>query len=119
MAIRDRILAAVAQLAALAVIVWSPACAHAKPPVATGTPTAEELAQLWVDPGPEPRNLVDGVGADMPKPEIGGRYEVKQVDASGYSITYRLKDAAGLEWAVKVGPEAQPEVVSSRIVWAL
>jgi hypothetical protein len=30
-----------------------------------------------------------------------------------------VKDERGDEWSVKIGPEAQPEVVASRIVWAL
>ena len=40
-------------------------------------------------------------------------------DPSGFSITYRVRDAQGREWNVKIGPEAQTEVVSSRIVWAV
>ena len=40
-------------------------------------------------------------------------------DQSGYSAGYDVRDANGLEWSVKLGPEAQPEVAVSRILWAL
>jgi hypothetical protein len=59
------------------------------------------------------------VGGRRRKPQAERRYEVLDRDTRGYSITYRVKDDRGEEWSVKIGPEAQPEVVASRIVWAL
>jgi len=85
----------------------------------SGAPTASELAQLWVDPRGAERNLFDGVGGQRRKPQPERRYEVLDRDTRGYSITYRVKDERGDEWNVKIGPEAQSEVVASRIVWAL
>jgi len=82
-------------------------------------PTPSELAQLWVDPQGSERNLFDGVGGRRRKPQPERRYEVLDRDTRGYSITYHVKDERGDEWNVKIGPEAQPEVVASRIVWAL
>jgi hypothetical protein len=35
------------------------------------------------------------------------------------SYPYDVKDAAGLEWSVKLGPEAQSDVTVSRILWAI
>jgi hypothetical protein len=108
--------------AVLASATLTAACAHAKVPVATGdgAPTAEELSEFWVDPtGQPPRSLKDGVGANLAKPVENARYDVKEVDPTGFSITYKLKDSDGMEWNVKIGPEARPEVVASRIVWAL
>ncbi len=81
-------------------------------------PSPATLAQLWVEPDAE-RSLVRGAGGDDPVPAPGGRYDVLHRDTSGFSITYRVRDAKGRKWAVKIGPEAQTEVVSSRIVWAL
>ena len=40
-------------------------------------------------------------------------------DTSGWSPGFDVKDAAGVEWSVKLGPEAQSEVVSSRLLWAI
>jgi hypothetical protein len=95
------------------------ACAPAVKPTGTGAPAREELAQLWTDPGPQPRSLVDGVADGISKPVVDGRYEVLKRDTTGFSITYRVRDDQAREWSVKIGPEAQTEVVSSRIVWAV
>jgi hypothetical protein len=106
-------------LVAVAVVMLCDGCI--KPTVRrTGSaPTPSELAQLWVDPQGIERNLFDGVGGRRRKPQQERRYEVLDRDTRGYSITYRVKDERGDEWNVKIGPEAQPEVVASRIVWAL
>jgi hypothetical protein len=84
-------------------------------------PSAAQIAELWVDPGPTPRNLLDGP-LPIPakeRPVVDGRYIVKSRDTAGFSTTYKVLDAAGREWNVKIGPEAQTEVVTSRIIWAL
>lgn len=94
----------------------------AVPTVQRTTPTApsrDVRAQLWVDPGRTPRNLEAGVGGTHRRPARDARYEVVEKDTGGFSITYRVRDARGGEWNVKIGPEAQPEVVASRILWGL
>lgn len=83
-----------------------------------GPPTRQQLAELWVDPGDTPRNLAAGPGDHRP-PEVDARYEVLERDTRGFSITYVVRDRHGVEWNVKIGPEAQTEVVASRILWAL
>jgi len=95
------------------------ACAPAVKPTGTGAPTATQLAELWIDPGSGARNLRDGVADEGPKPVVDGRYEVLARDTAGFSITYRVRDEHRREWHVKIGPEAQTEVVVSRIVWAV
>ncbi len=52
-------------------------------------------------------------------PKVDAEYEVLGRDTAGFSITYDVKDARGAEWSVKIGPEAQTEVVASRILWML
>src|SRR5438309_4890928 len=94
-------------------------CAPAVKPTGGSAPSAAELAELWIDPGPQPRSLSEGVADGISKPAADARYDVLTRDASGFSITYRVRDAQGRDWNVKIGPEAQTEVVSSRIVWAL
>jgi hypothetical protein len=85
-------------------------------------PASAQMAEFWVDPG-TPRSLFDGPGAPgldhAERPVADARYEVVSRDTSGFSITYHVRDQRGREWSVKVGPEAQTEVVTSRILWAL
>jgi hypothetical protein len=88
---------------------------------AANAPPAASIAELWIDPGPTPRNLFDGPEGVAPKdrPATDGRYEVVSKDTTGFSATYKVRDAAGRNWNVKIGPEAQTEVVASRIVWSV
>jgi hypothetical protein len=66
---------------------------HAAPGSAPNAP----LAQFWIDPGPAPRNLLDGPDAIPAKerPVTDGRVEVLSKDTAGFSTTYKVKDAAG------------------------
>jgi hypothetical protein len=79
------------------------------------------MAELWIEPGASPRNLYDGPhGVDVKdRPVTDGRYDVISKDITGFSTTYKVRDAAKREWNVKIGPEAQTEVVAARIVWAV
>jgi hypothetical protein len=49
---------------------------------------------------------------------VDARYEVISKDTRGFSITYKVRDARGRVWNVKLGPESQTEATASRIVWA-
>lgn len=83
-------------------------------------PAAAVMSELWIDPGRVERNLFEGPPAiDRVRPESDARYDVLARDVGGFSITYRVRDARQHVWHVKIGPEAQTEVVTSRIVWAL
>jgi hypothetical protein len=82
-------------------------------------PTREQIAQLWVEPGSTPRDLSAGVGGSHVRPAVDERYHVLEKDTGGFSITYRVRDRNGRVWDVKIGPEAQPEVVASRILWGV
>jgi len=110
----DTLVAVVSALALNACVL-----APAVKPTGSGQPSRTELSQLWIDPGPNPRSLLDGVGGSHPKPVSDARYEVLERDTRGFSITYRVRDSHGAEWNVKIGPEAQTEVVASRILWAI
>jgi hypothetical protein len=96
-------------------------CACALPRVQrTGpAPTRQQLAQFYVDPGSTRRNLAAGVGGNHVRPRADARYQVMEKDTRGFSITYRVRDSSGNEWNVKIGPEAQTEVVASRILWGV
>jgi hypothetical protein len=82
-------------------------------------PTEAELAQLWVDPGETPRDLFWGVGGARYAPPPDAAYLLEARDTTGFSVSYDVRSPDGTEWSAKIGPEAQTEVVVSRILWGL
>ena len=82
-------------------------------------PSADEIRQLWNDPGSEPRDLFWGIGGRKYAPDPDTVYTFKTRDASGFSTKYDVDDPKGVEWSAKIGPEAQTEVLMSRILWGL
>ena len=89
------------------------------------TTTAGDVArtdvnQLWVAPSDlESRDLFYGVGGPDLAPDPTDSYELIEVDKSGYSPGYAVRDREGTRWSVKLGIEAQPEVVATRVLWAI
>jgi hypothetical protein len=103
----------------LVVLAWT-ACAPALRRTQGPGGAAVDLAALWV--GPEDlaaRDLFLGPGGPGGAPPTDAPFTVEALDRTGYSRGYDLRDASGRRWDVKVGPEAQPEVVVSRILWAI
>ena len=89
----------------------------ANPPASP--PAPEKMAELWKDPGPEPRDLFWGVGGKKYAPPPDAVYKLKAKDETGFSVSYDVVSPDGVEWSAKIGPEAQTEVVVSRLLWAL
>lgn len=76
------------------------------------------LAELWVDPGDVGRrDALHGPGGRAGAPRPDAVYEVVDLDTTGYSGGYTVTDAQGRRWDVKIGREAQTEVVASRVLW--
>ena len=83
-------------------------------------PTPAELAELWAPPGDETRQqaLYGPGGAEAaPNPDV--IYKQVEVKKGGFSPKVEVVDPSGRKWTVKMGPEAQSEVTSSRILWML
>ena len=77
------------------------------------------LEQLWQEPTDiAARNLYYGPGGRdlMPRQTT---FAFVARDTGGWSPGFDVRDGNGLEWSVKLGPEAQSEVVASRILWAM
>jgi len=73
---------------------------------------------IWRNPGNiYSRNLLNGPGSAEVAPV--GPFTFVEESKSGESPKFIVKDARGDEWTVKLGPEAQAETVSTRIVWAV
>jgi hypothetical protein len=81
--------------------------------------TAQGTPVLWRDPGDvAARDLSAAPNGGDVKPDLSKLTFVRD-DQTGYSVKYRVKDAAGRTWVVKVGNEARPETAALRIVSAL
>jgi hypothetical protein len=96
-------------------------CAGRTPPHSTADdPARIELSQLWVEPRDlESRDLFHGPGGQALAPDPSAPFELIAVDNSGYSAGYDVRDKKGIEWSVKLGIEAQPELVASRVLWGI
>jgi hypothetical protein len=78
------------------------------------------IAELWIDPGAiDERDAYYGPGGRDGAPAAGAAFEVTALDVTGYSRGYTVTDAQGRVWSVKLGAEAQPEVVASRVLWLI
>lgn len=89
--------------------------------MSAGKPDADEkatVAELWTEPGAE-RDLFWGSGGRAYAPLADAIFELDAKDDAGFSVSYDVKSPDGVEWSAKVGPEAQTEVVLSRILWGL
>ena len=105
----------------VALTVLATACVLRRAPrtsAQSGAPA--DVAQLWVEPRDlEKRDLFHGPGGTRLAPDHSVPYELVAIDNSGYSPGYDVRDHRGVQWSVKLGIEAQPEVVASRVLWAI
>jgi len=75
-------------------------------------------AVLWANPADiESRNLFYGPGGRSHVPRDAFTF-VKE-DLKGTNPKFVVMDEDGVKWKVKLGNEARPETVASRIVWAV
>ncbi len=72
---------------------------------------------LWSQPDDiATRDLYNGPGGDAHQPH--GPYTFVEEDPDGTSPKYIVRDRDDVKWTVKLGLEARPETVASRLVWA-
>ena len=102
-------------------VVLATACVFRKAPrTSTQSGASADVAQLWVEPRDlEARDLFHGPGGAALAPDPAAPYELVTIDDSGFSPGYDVRDHRGAQWSVKLGIEAQPEVVASRVLWAI
>jgi hypothetical protein len=62
-------------------------------------------------------DLLAGPGGDALKPDLS-QIIWESNDTSGYSVKWKVRDASGKHWVVKLGNEARPETAATRLVWA-
>src|ERR1044072_5468136 len=74
---------------------------------------------LWQEPADiSSRSLLLGPGGEQMKPDLS-QIIWEETEPEGYSVKWRVRDASGRKWVVKVGNEAQPETAATRLVWAV
>jgi hypothetical protein len=103
----------------LAFGITAAACARPLQTVEVTPERPAAIAELWRDPGDiARRDLFHGAGGaeHAPRPRT---FAFVAEDTSGYSPGFDVRDDRGVKWSVKTGPEAQTEVVASRILWAI
>ena len=83
-------------------------------------PAKVDTAQLWNEPADlETRDLFAGPAAGTSAPDSATPFTFVKADTTGFSPGYDVRDASGMTWSVKLGSEAQTEIVSSRLLWAI
>ena len=78
------------------------------------------LGELWSDPKDlAERDLLLGSSRPDHAPSKNDAFTVVSLDKTGFSKGYDVTGPDGREWKIKLGKEVQPEIVLSRILWAL
>jgi hypothetical protein len=96
------------------------ACAAPPHAQTRATEPIPDIAELWREPVDLlQRDLIAGPGGAALAPRSDAPYEFVSFKTSGTNPGYTLRDASGRIWSVKLGIEAQSEVTTSRILWAL
>jgi hypothetical protein len=104
---------------ALIVVVMTAGCSRGleQVQIPPGQPAA--IAELWIEPSDlQTRDLFHGAGGTSLVPRDPA-YTFVARDTSGWSPGFDVRSRDGIEWSVKLGPEAQTEVVTSRILWGI
>ncbi len=65
------------------------------------------------------RNLFYGPGGREHAPDPGGKFTFVAEDLKGTSPKFDVRDEQGIKWRIKLGEEARPETVATRLVWAV
>jgi hypothetical protein len=88
-------------------------------PRSTVESVAKFKAVLWEKPADiASRDLYYGIGGKKHQPR-GREFIFVKEDLDGSNPKYWVKDADGVKWKIKLGTEAQPETVATRLVWAV
>jgi hypothetical protein len=86
-------------------------------------PAPEQMAEFWAEPADlSSRDLYWGPGGEQNAPDPAGPWRLvarKSPSFRKFSPGFDVRDPRGIVWSAKIGAEAQSEVVSSRLMWAL
>jgi hypothetical protein len=93
-------------------------CPSALASTKTELEAAVQTGVLWQVPVDiASRDLYYGSGGRRDAP-AKGKFTFLREDLKGSNPKFDVRDANGVKWKVKLGNEARPEAVASRVVWA-
>jgi hypothetical protein len=79
-----------------------------------------DIAELWQEPiDLLERDLFAGPGGAALAPSADTVFDFVSFKTSGTNPGYEVRDGTGRLWSVKLGVEAQAEVTTSRLLWAV
>jgi hypothetical protein len=101
---------------AIAALVIS--CAAIAPAQNPAKDSSSDAPAIWHDPGDiKSKDLLNGPGGERHHPQLPVKF-LKE-DKHGQNSKFDVEDANGTKWKAKLGIEAQPEVVATRLLWAI
>lgn len=90
----------------------------AAPAASAGHRAVQPAPVLWRDPGDiSSRNLFYGSGGEKNQPRLPARF-IKE-DMKGTNPKFDVRDQDDKKWKVKLGVEARPETVATRLLWSV
>ncbi|HEX7794316.1 MAG TPA: hypothetical protein VF456_08205 [Vicinamibacterales bacterium] len=75
-------------------------------------------AVLWQEPNGTRGDLFYGPGGPGHRPDTHETFTFVHEDLEGSHPKFEVVDGRGVHWKVKLGDEARPETVATRLVWA-
>jgi hypothetical protein len=73
---------------------------------------------IWADPGEiKSKDLFNGPGGEKHRPQLPVKF-LKE-DKHGHNSKFDVEDSKEKKWKAKLGIEAQPETVATRLLWAI
>jgi hypothetical protein len=102
----------------LAIAVLAISCNVIAPAQKVAKDSSSAAHAIWHDPGDiKSKDLLNGPGGEKHHPQLPVKF-LKE-DRHGQNSKFDVEDANGTKWKAKLGIEAQPEVVATRLLWAI
>jgi hypothetical protein len=97
---------------------WSEPTAHAQTTTPTVAVSGGREVLFRESAVTAPHDLFYGPGGAAHQPDVHGTYTFVKEDLEGSQPKLEVRDENDVRWVIKLGSEARPETVASRLVWA-
>ena len=91
---------------------------HAQTVTVPTQSAARSRPVLWQEPNATREDLFYGPGGPGHQPDTHEAFTFVDEDLEGSNPKFGVVDGHGVHWKVKLGAEARPETVATRLVWA-